>query len=561
MEGKLRACARHRHPSRPLIRALSSVNPALGLIAACQSRAIRVLAGAGRDAAAGICALDAAGLEITASGGDAMIKGVLRLVPTAASSSLLLLSGEGSYLIPLAAQGVTITPAPSIGFRAAGLADITLSITVREGNTFAVRESGPDHGAYLAIALGAGDYLSRRAMEHAAGRVQFPGQMLDTGGRDGIAKLGAVKAMIARVEAWRLLLETLYDASSVLSHSALRTPHSALEFGLLSSTLAALAFGPENGCMAYDAGQVFGGFAYSEDDLLSRFYRDSALYRFLLPVRAAARFYAVAGRDPALFAPGSASRRDQGRRSTAGPAVARSWKDCSPRGHVRAGEALRSWSVSAACSPAWKRGIGFQRRAEAAAAEVLLGLAGDALLKARLSAGRSRVAPAAVFPVAPEGARVVLEPDYEAFCTLPGRPHRSGEFLISVFDRSPRYVPEIQLHDAKLRSRWNELADWFRKNCSERSYNGLPFERHVERLHNLPPEIVQAVKDKRWLATYIPKDQDGLGWRKAEYYILNSAAGSFGDAGLPPDHGQHQHRHHAGPARARGRAAPGPGGA
>ena len=35
--------------------------------------------------------------------------------------------------------------------------------------------------------------------------------------------------------------------------------------------------------MGYDAGQVFGGFAYSEDDLLSRSYRDSSLFRFLLP--------------------------------------------------------------------------------------------------------------------------------------------------------------------------------------------------------------------------------------------------------------------------------------
>ena len=119
-----------------------------------------------------------------------------------------------------------------------------------------------------------------RVKEHASGRVQFGGQMLDTEGRDGIAKLGAVKALIARVEAWRLMLQSLYDSAV-----AFRIPHSALRtaLDLVYSALAAKAFGPEPGSMGYDAGQVFGGFAYSEDDLLSRFYRDSSLFRFLCP--------------------------------------------------------------------------------------------------------------------------------------------------------------------------------------------------------------------------------------------------------------------------------------
>jgi hypothetical protein len=115
--------------------------------------------------------------------------------------------------------------------------------------------------------------------------------MLDTEGRDGIAKLGAVKALIARTEAWRLLLQTLYDLGI---HSAFRIPNST--FDLIGSTTAALAFGPEAGTMGYDAGQVFGGFAYSEDDLLSRSYRDSSLYRFLTPgYGAAARLNAALG--------------------------------------------------------------------------------------------------------------------------------------------------------------------------------------------------------------------------------------------------------------------------
>ncbi|KKS64635.1 MAG: hypothetical protein UV34_C0035G0001, partial [Parcubacteria group bacterium GW2011_GWB1_42_6] len=103
--------------------------------------------------------------------------------------------------------------------------------------------------------------------------------------------------------------------------------------------------------------------------------------------------------------------------------------------------------------------------AEAAAAEVLLGLAEDAVMNARLSAGRGAVSPAALFPIAPEGPSVTLDMDYDAFLARQASPHRSGNFLMSVFDRSPRYVPEMQLHDGKLRERWTELAGWFRKNC------------------------------------------------------------------------------------------------
>ena len=71
-----------------------------------------------------------------------------------------------------------------------------------------------------------------------------------------------------------------------------------------------------------------------------------------------------------------------------------------------------------------------------------------------------------------------------------------------------------------------------RANGSGKRYAGMHFERYVEKLHNLPPEFLAAVKQKKWLATTIPAAEDGLEWRKAGYYVLNSAAGSFGDAAV-----------------------------
>ena len=209
----------------------------------------------------GICAVRADDLEIRESIDSVHLKGTVPLVPLAACSSLLVLAGERGHLVPLASAGVAIAPSPAIGFRAAGFADVVLDCSVKKYAIVAAdRPEVPGAATYLAVALGAGDYLSKRIKEHAVGRVQFPGQMLDTEGRDGIAKLGAVKAMIARTEAWCLLLETLYESFSSSSLVPHPSPH---ELHVLSSTLAALAFSPEPGSMGYDAGQVFGAQGHS----------------------------------------------------------------------------------------------------------------------------------------------------------------------------------------------------------------------------------------------------------------------------------------------------------
>jgi electron transfer flavoprotein-quinone oxidoreductase len=552
---KLRAFI-SEHGDKPLdaVRALSSVNPALGLIAAQHLHAIRILAGAGTAAVPGVCAIDGGLLDIRESGDSVRIQGNLNLVPLAAGKALLIVSHGKGHLVPLSTRGLTITPTPSIGFRAAGLSDVALDCTVEKPAIPATGNQaipGPRH--YLSIALGAGDYLCRRVKEHAAGRIQFPGQMLDTEGRDGIAKLGAVKAMIGRTEAWRLLLETLYKT---LSHSELRlhpaltsgtagvgrTPSSELDFDLVCASVAAVAFGPEPGAMGYDAGQVFGGFAYSEDDLLSRFYRDSSLFGFLAPgYGASAKLHETLDKENLDRALSLFNSLDANRGAPLGPlalrltTIIRKCATISLRADASlAGEAKAIALAIRDLLATIEKGLdeGKSMEAESAAVEVLLGLAGDALKKAEISAGRGEVSPAAVFPVEPAGNEVTLDAYYEAFCAPSGAPHKSGSFLTTVFDRSARFVPEMQLHDAKLRARWLELADWFKKNCRDKKFDGLHIERYIEKVHHLPDEVLQAAKDNKWLATYIPESEDGLGWRKAEYYILNAMAGSFGDAGI-----------------------------
>jgi alkylation response protein AidB-like acyl-CoA dehydrogenase/flavin-dependent dehydrogenase/electron transfer flavoprotein alpha subunit/ferredoxin-like protein FixX len=536
--GKLWAfIAEHRDAPQDAVRALSSVSPALGLVAAHQFPAAAVLSKAGITLPAGICAVPSDGIDLHESIDSVTLRGTFSLLPLAACNTLLVISNNQGHLVPLSTPGVTITPTPAIGFRAAGLSDVVLDCTVKkQAIMVAEKQEAPDAASYLAIALGAGDYLCKRITEHAAGRVQFPGQMLDTEGRDGIAKLGAVKALIARTEAWRLLLLSLYDADS-----ALRTPNSELDFDLLRASVAAMAFSPEPGAMGYDAGQVFGGFAYSEDDLLSRYYRDSSLFRYLAPgYGAPAKLQAALGKeelDQFLFT----SSLDATLGEPLGPLASRltaiagtcalisSRADTSLAGKAKAIVLAVRYLLAAI-----EQGLdeGKSMEAEAYAVEVLLGLAEDAVQKAEMSAGRGTVSPTAVFPVEPAGDHVTLEAYYEAFCRPSGAPHRSGRFLTTAFDRSARFVPEMQLHDVKLRARWTELADWFKKNCRDKKFDGLHIERYIERIHRLPDEVLQAVKDNKWLATTIPENEDGLGWRKAEYYILNAMAGSFGDAGI-----------------------------
>jgi electron transfer flavoprotein-quinone oxidoreductase len=527
--------AEHIDSPQEAIRAISAVSPALGLIAAHHFTAITVMKAAGIISNPGICAVAADQLMLEESKDHVFIRGELNLVPLAACDTLLLLTGGRGNIVPLNTAGVTISDTKSIGFRAAALSDVTLDCCVKKCDILVNNNNVVPHAwSYLAIALGATDYLSRRSMEHATGRIQFPGQMLDTEGRDGIVKFGAVKSMISRIEAWRLLLITLFDY-----HPELETSNFA--FDLLSSTLAAAAFSPDRGSIGYDAGQVFGGFAYSEDDLLSRFYRDSALFRFLSPgYGAASSLHALASlrRDWPIFksdTPITIQEEPLGR-------IATQLEELKTRcinlpdgaDPLLAGQAkalvMGIYIILDRIEIELENGTSTE--ADAAAAEVLVKQTEATIREACLSAGRGRVSPSALFPTEPISPPVALDDDYETFCMAPGVPHTTGSFLKNIFDRSYRFVPEIQLYDPHLRTRWLELTDWFKKNCRDKNFDGLNIERAIELNHRLPEDLIAAIKRNKWLATYIPQTENGLGWFKAEYYILNSAAGTFGDAAI-----------------------------
>ena len=76
---------KHIHPSRPAIRVLSAVSPSLGLIAAHQIHAVKLLIKAGEKPEPGICALNADQLDFRENGDSYIIKGTISLAPVADS--------------------------------------------------------------------------------------------------------------------------------------------------------------------------------------------------------------------------------------------------------------------------------------------------------------------------------------------------------------------------------------------------------------------------------------------------------------------------------------------
>jgi electron transfer flavoprotein-quinone oxidoreductase len=308
-----------------------------------------------------------------------------------------------------------------------------------------------------AIALGAGDTLLERARAHATSRVQFPGLFKDEDARDGIAKFGAVKALLSEMEARHFLLEAL--PAYVASHPA----HVKI--------LASEAFGPDPGSFAYNAGQILGGTAYSEDDIFSKFYRDSACFAGL------------------LF-DNEELKRDLG--PDADAQLARFALDVVKK---RAGE-------------------------------------NPSELEAEIVQWFECQLPAAVTDTTGLGARVLdagyiekplaQPPRFSYRAALDSPQHYDhGDFLVKSPEPGAwRYVPEMLFADAELRAYHEELYRFFIDSFWNKRFDGQPYYRLVERLHMVPLPDVREMIRRGFMRMYIPRELGGEARLKAHYYIL-----------------------------------------
>jgi electron transfer flavoprotein-quinone oxidoreductase len=295
---------------------------------------------------------------------------------------------------------------------------------------------------FRAIALGAGEMLLERCKQHAISRVQFPGLFKDEDGHDGVAKFGAVKALLSEMEAKLFLLRHLETDAATIKVAA-------------SEAFVVLA---------YNAGQIIGGSAYSEDDIFSKYYRDSVCFSRMLFDDQTLK------RSPIRLTIEPASELES---------------------------EIRKLVVGAASSPQ----LGAGRGGDAAPTESL---------GKKIAAHGYIEQPLHNPPVFNYREALQREQHYD-----------HGDFLVKPFDPNEwRYVPEMLHADAELHAYHEQLYRYFIEKFWNARFDGQPYYRFVEKLHMIPLEHVREMVARGFMRMYIPKEFGGEGLLKAHYYIL-----------------------------------------
>ena len=521
------------------------------------------------------------GVEGEVGPGGAELRGEAPLVLAALAEWLLVVRDNVGYLVPIDDPRVHLDAVGCIGLVGAGVRRAVFDgCEVPAGRIFEIAALAPgsvftspavdvpfadtlvvavlDH---LAIVRGAGAYLTGRARQQAASRVQFPGAFQDEAGRDTIAKFGAVKQMLAEMESQRILVEAL----SLLDPGP---PDDVWLGAAVRKILAADAFGPQPGSLSYNAGQVFGGTAFSEDDCLAKYYRDSSPFRFLIAhddaLRAEIgrrRLDAVSAGDSLIpVSPQEAAwldtLRDEGPLS-----------GIIPRWEAACAE-IEAWAVDAAsqvdggselaqvvrfhAGSIVARALGIKACILRAAWRLECGLAAMATLEATALMADRFVADAPglvgeaglLGEVVAVGIDAIARGDFEPAAEIPdAEPYdevlstdhaaQSGEWLYRPFDRETlRYLPETLWNDPELRPFREQVEAEHRKRYVETRFDGLTYNRHLEKLHIVPDDDLRYLVDRGFMRMPIPSEYGGEGALKAKYYIVCEMSGRYGDAAL-----------------------------
>ena len=563
-----------------LLEELAATDPAMATVAASHLLAIDLLTLAGApdaelETASTLVATVHGGVRAVRrlESGDYELDVCSDFVPTALADRYLVVVGAQGFLVDADHAGLACEDVGAVGLvgarirrlRGAGIrvpvecyVDLSAAADEVSLEDPAAGESwapviGVALRGYLASVRGSGRYLLQRARDHAAGRVQFPGTFEDEAGRDTIAKFGAVKQMLAEMEAHRFVLESVSLVDPGDGDGWTGTA--------VRKVLASEAFGPGIGSFSYNTGQLFGGTAFSEDDDIAKYYRDSAAFRFLLGhddalrVEVGRRRLTAARKEGPLIPSGDAEgqwierssnhpllRRPAARFQAACQQV-ESWSDgIDPFAgdlvkHAVGGVVIQLLAARSLLIRTMRRidaGLPMESMAEAArlvldrlSAEIPARIEAAGLAALTLAAGDELLTDGElVAPPIPDA-----EP-YDSVCTV-DRTHRSGEWLHAGFDAiSARCVPEIVANDARLADHSEALEAELRARFVAPKFDGLPYGRYLEKLHMIPDEDLDYMVRRGFMRMPIEPRLGGEGASKAEYYILCDLIGRYGDAAL-----------------------------
>jgi alkylation response protein AidB-like acyl-CoA dehydrogenase/electron transfer flavoprotein alpha/beta subunit len=499
--------------------------------------------------------------------------GTASFVPAGRADVVVTLSASQLAIIPNVAPKLSIESLPTLGLLGAGFAEARFNQAV----PLAVVAVDPEYltqvrqilssADLVSIASGMAEELCTRSIAHAGGRVQFPGLFHDEEAHDSIAKFGIIKKMIAQIAARRYVIETLDHCLTPFDFAP-----ATLERALLAKAVAAEALGTAPGSAAYNAGQVFGGTGYSEDDILAKFYRDASAWRFLGEPNSEiyrrhgeellaswhpdGRRLAVVSGEVDLFEQVAQRKALQTEldeirvfrsrlralindwsERTADPA-SQPMNGTLPASRLGAerveliarqdGQLLASKALLFRTHARWEKN--FNAEIESVLTRVWLDEAAVSLEQIE-AVHRFTHSPIAQDRPLSDPSAPRMPRSYEDYLTR-DLPYDSGDFLTTAADLTrPRLVPEMVRSDPALAARDSVLRDLIAGHFGQ-TRHGMIYERYIENLHRPDDTDLDFCRRHGFFRMPIPKALGGEGRPKIDYYLLIIHAQRLADVGI-----------------------------
>ncbi len=513
-------------------------------------------------------------LNVTTNEDQTFVNGSAEFIPCALAKELLVVTSEQVAVCSIASDDIERSRENPSGLKGAGISTVHFNgASPKHIHDRSQSSSTPPwlsvldavRPFYMDLTRGASEYLLNRARDHADSRIQFPGQFQDEAGKDTIAKFGAVKEMLSEMETNRYLLETISSLEpEILSPEDEDLAVAAQRF------LAGAYYGPEPGSFGYNTGQIFGGTAFSEDDFIAKFYRDSSVTRFL--VQHPDRILKWIGRRilsrPELLQNNTDPYQTLEKHVPEEPLLADAWRpftearsrlqdfmksytggqteDPDPPLLIRIGELASSFL---ALRGALLRTYILTEQGENTEREVnvCVKAAGDLLDQIKsaeaerdrydliLRTGEKIINSGPFEPVSsfdlPYNYRDFLDTDQQ---------HRTGQSLLKPYNhKTPGYLPEMVSNDPDL----NDYAEPLIQEIREKYYtkedypegpfgDGLCYPRYLEELHTLPEEDLEYLLENGHLRVPIDTEYGGEGHWKSFYYLMCDTFMRFADPAM-----------------------------